>query len=165
MKHDLFARLEADFPDVPEAVLRGWLWPVAQRAGWPPDGQGPWDDVLMGRGPAWWQARRWRCEALPMTLDVMSHAVRFQTTRLVEAARAGQDIAPGSRARIASVQEYIVQTGTWPAAPVAFPDSGGLGLADGHHRLAALEMARGAGVGVGARHRVWIALPPPHGAA
>jgi len=153
-------------PDMPQEVAEQWLLPHARRKGygWPPSEDGrlePWSLNLAGRSLTWWRDRRWFQDALPMTLDVMSHATRFQVERLLIGAERGQDYLPQSCKRIASVRGHIAQAGTWPLAPVAYPDSDGLALIDGHHRLAALQAERTAGLlTLQDRHAVWIALPP-----
>lgn len=163
---DDLTALRTDFPDVPGEVMETWLLPHVRRDGfsWPPpqgDSDGPWARILAGRPVSWWQARIWRCEALPLRLEVMSHAVQFQVRRLIATAEAGQDYLKQSRERVADMRRAIAETGTWPVPIVAYPDSDGLALVDGHHRFAALEMARAeGGMDLADRHRVWIALPP-----
>lgn len=164
MDNERLASITQVFPGMPEEVAKTWLLPHADRAGfgWPPPEHGcaePWSAVLGGRPVAWWQDRMWCCETLPMALDVMSHVTRFQVQQLLAGVAEGRDFLPQSRARIASIGAYIAETGRWPVTPVAFADSDGLSLIDGHHRLAALELARRSGQrNLRAAHRVWIAL-------
>lgn len=164
-QQDLVQAIMADLPGLPEEVAEGWLVPHAQRPGfgWPPakaGKEGPWSQLLAGRGLAWWRERLWHCEPLPMQLDVMSHVTKFQVERLLRACAEGRDYMPDSRHRVDTVSAQITKAGTWEHAVVAYPDADGLSLIDGHHRLAALEAARRAQPDkVAERHAVWIALP------
>ena len=159
------AGIARDFPDMPQDIQLTWLAPHAARHGfgWPPDADGtqePWSAVLGGRPVSWWQDQIWVRESLPMDLAVMSHTTRFHVERLVTATLAGRDYLEASLSRVSRVSEFLVKSGTWPVAPVAFPDPDGRTLIDGFHRLAALELARRQGIaGLSARHEVWIALP------
>lgn len=166
MTDPTLAAILRSMPNMPRDVAEQWLLPHARRSGygWPPSADGgsaPWSLNLAGRTLTWWHDRQWFQDSLPMTLDVMSHATQLHVRQLLDKAGQGQDYLPDSAGRIASVRAHIAQTGTWPLAPVAYPDSDGLALIDGHHRLAALEAARAANLpDLLDRHAVWIALPP-----
>ena len=134
-------------PNCPDEVIGEWLGYYAKEIGWPPfdlsgSPVGRWAKILLNRPLSYWRGLRWNRWDIRLAREVLSPPSLRRIDDMVAAYVGGVPNAflcsiPDGLTRFRSITAFVQEHGTVPGSVIAVRESGGLGIVDGNHRVAA----------------------------
>lgn len=142
----ILKNIKIEFPNLPIEVINLWIFPIAEKKGWPPSEHNQWDKKVSGEQFSFWNDAKW--EKVTLNLGEINYSQSYFNTMIglrdayMEGKQNNYALLENGKQRFLNCLRYILENGKFPQSPILCLDEfNEYCVLDGNHRFCAFLSA------------------------